>query len=201
MSIRNKLTIMILSVFLLNISLMIACYELVLYPKLSKEIKYKQDILDEYLNDISRKIDNDNDNIKKVLEKLNLDENIIVVLDDSNGNTLYESDKKLIGELNVNSSKIINVNNNSYLITIIEYLKIDNVKKIPIVEDLLKIEFIIIGVLLTCLTTIIYIKIVKPIINIQKDMDDYKIGIKPTETNRSDEIVKKQFCKANKKFR
>ena len=197
MSIRNKLTIMILSVFLLNISLMIACYELVLYPKLSKEIKYKQDILDEYLNDISRKIDNDNDNIKKVLEKLNLDENIIVVLDDSNGNTLYESDKKLIGELNVNSSKIINVNNNSYLITIIEYLEIDNVKKIPIVEDLLKIEFIIIGVLLTCLTTIIYIKIVKPIINIQKDMDDYKIGIKPTETNRSDEIgmLKNNFVK------
>ena len=136
MSIRSKLTITILSVFILNTLLMVGCYKFILYPKLSKEIETKQNILYEYLSDITKEINNSNsDNIKKILENLKLDENMILVLDDINGNTLYESDKKLIGELNITSSKIVSVNNKSYLITLIEYLKIDNVKNIPVVED------------------------------------------------------------------
>lgn len=203
MSIRSKLTITILSVFISNTLLMVGCYKFILYPELSKEIEIKQNTLYEYLIDISKEINNsDNDNIKKVLENLNLDENMILVLEDRNGNTLYESDKKLTGELNVTSSKIVSVNNTSYLITIIEYLKIDNVKDIPVVEDLLKIETIIIGVLLLCLTSVIYINIVKPILNIQKDMDNYKVGIKPTKTSRRDEIgmLKNNFVKLTRKL-
>lgn len=189
---------MVLSVFILNLFFMVGCYEFILYPKISKDIASKQERLDKCLNYISSNIrDNNIDNLKKELNNIKLDENSVIVLSDSNGKTLYESNEKLRGQLDVTSSKIVSVNNNYYLVTITEYIKIDNIKKIPIVEDLLKIEFVIIGVLLIFLTTIIYITVVNPIINIQKDMEDYNIGVKPKKTNRSDEIgmLKNNFVK------
>ena len=131
---------------------------------------------------------NDINRIKYISNNTDVLNEICVYIEDSYGNVVYEKNNYNQIELNLTSVKMINIDDEVYMIKLTNPLKINSIVEIPVVKKLLKADIIIIGIILLVLTTIIYIKIIKPILYLQIDIDNYKHGIKPVKTNRRDEI-------------
>lgn len=204
MNLRKKLTIIILSAFVLNVTFLIGYYELSLSEKLAMQLNVMQLELDSKLDDIAKVIDANNDinrisDISNNTEELN---EFCIYIEDSYGNIVYEKDNYNQISLNLTSVKMINIEGEVYMIKLINPLKIKSIIEIPVIKKLLKSEIIIIGIILLVLTTIIYIKIIKPILYLQTDINNYKYGIKPIRTNRCDEIgwLKNNFVELTEKI-
>lgn len=74
------------------------------------------------------------------------------------------------------------------MIKVEKLLQINEIKKIPFIKYIVVAE-VVIGIFILFFTMIIlYYKIVKPIMYLQKDIENYKFEIKPSRTNRFDEI-------------
>ncbi len=193
MKIKNKLALAIISAFMLNNILLLGYYELFLSKKLSNELDNIQHNLDnivEYV-DIKSEDKSSINEIKEIIYNINeiKDEGqYFLEIKDSKGHVLLEKGQKNKGSLNMTSSEIININGENYLIRVIQAIQINDVEIVPIYISIVKAEIIILGGILIALMTIIYIKLIKPILNLIKDIENYKYGIKPVKCHRCDEI-------------
>lgn len=207
MNLRKRLTIIILSAFILNSIIILGYYELSLSKKLATTISTMQSGLDNKVEYISSLIESsENNNIKDILEddtidKINRNE-IFIYIENSKGDVIYERGRKNYKSLNVTSVDMISKKGNSYMVKLVKPLKVEGLIGVPIVKDILKVEIVVIGVILLLLTTIIYVKIVQPILSLQTDIYNYTLGIKPVRTNRRDEIgwLKNNFVELTKKL-
>lgn len=207
MNLRKRLTIIILSAFILNSIIILGYYELSLSKKLATTISTMQSGLDNKVGYISSLIESsENNNIKDILEddtidKINSNE-IFIYIENSKGDVIYERGRKNYKSLNVTSVDMISKKGNSYMVKLVKPLKVEGLIGVPIVKDILKVEIVVIGVILLLLTTIIYVKIVQPILSLQTDIYNYTLGIKPVRTNRRDEIgwLKNNFVELTKKL-
>lgn len=193
MKIKNKLALAIISAFILNNILLLGYYDLFLSKKISSELEKIQQNLDNIVEYVSIKSNDksDLDEIKKIIYNIyekKYTEEYYFEIKDEKGNVLLEKGNKNKGKLNMTSSEIININGENYLIKVIQILQIDDVKKIPIYGSIVKAEIIILGAIFISLMTIIYAKIIKPILHLIKDIEYYKYGIKPVKCHRCDEI-------------
>lgn len=193
MKIKNKLALAIISAFILNNILLLGYYDLFLSKKISSELEKIQQNLDNIVEYVSIKSNDksDLDEIKKIIYNIyekKYTEEYYFEIKDEKGNVLLEKGNKNKGKLNMTSSEIININGENYLIKVIQILQIDDVKKIPIYGSIVKAEIIILGAIFISLMTIIYAKIIKPILHLIKDIENYKYGIKPVKCHRCDEI-------------
>ena len=193
MKIKNKLALAIISAFILNNILLLGYYDLFLSKKISSELEKIQQNLDDIVEYVSIKSNDksDLDEIKKIIYNIyekKYTEEYYLEIKDEKGNVLLEKGNKNKGKLNMTSSEIININGENYLIKVIQILQIDDVKKIPIYGSIVKAEIIILGAIFISLMTIIYAKIIKPILHLIKDIENYKYGIKPVKCHRCDEI-------------
>ena len=193
MKIKNKLALAIISAFMLNNILLLGYYELFLSKKLSNELDNIQHNLDNIVEYIDIKSE-DKSSINEIKEIIyNIDEikdegQYFFEIKDSKGHVLLEKGQKNKGSLNMTSSEIININGENYLIRVIQAIQINDVEIVPIYISIVKAEIIILGGILIALMTIIYIKLIKPILNLIKDIENYKYGIKPVKCHRCDEI-------------
>lgn len=207
MNLRKRLTIIILSAFILNSIIILGYYELSLSKKLATTISTMQSGLDNKVEYISSLIESsENNNIKDILEddtidKINRNE-IFIYIENSKGDVIYERGRKNYKSLNITSVDMISKKGNSYMVKLVKPLKVEGLIGVPIVKDILKVEIVVIGVILLLLTTIIYVKIVQPILSLQTDIYNYTFGIKPVRTNRRDEIgwLKNNFVELTKKL-
>lgn len=207
MNLRKRLTIIILSAFILNSIIILGYYELSLSRKLATTISTMQSGLDNKVEYISSLIESsENNNIKDILEddtidKVNRNE-IFIYIENSKGDVIYERGRKNYKSLNITSVDMISKKGNSYMVKLVKPLKVEGLIGVPIVKDILKVEIVVIGVILLLLTTIIYVKIVQPILSLQTDIYNYTLGIKPVRTNRRDEIgwLKNNFVELTKKL-
>lgn len=207
MNLRKRLTIIILSAFILNSIIILGYYELSLSKKLATTISTMQSGLDNKVEYISSLIESsENNNIKDILEddtidKINSNE-IFIYIENSKGDVIYERGRKNYKSLNITSVDMISKKGNSYMVKLVKPLKVEGLIGVPIVKDILKVEIVVIGVILLLLTTIIYVKIVQPILSLQTDIYNYTLGIKPVRTNRRDEIgwLKNNFVELTKKL-
>lgn len=207
MNLRKRLTIIILSAFILNSIIILGYYELSLSKKLATTISTMQSGLDNKVEYISSLIESsENNNIKDILEDDNIDKinsnEIFIYIENSKGDVIYERGRKNYKSLNVTSVDMISKKGNSYMVKLVKPLKVEGLIGVPIVKDILKVEIVVIGVILLLLTTIIYVKIVQPILSLQTDIYNYTLGIKPVRTNRRDEIgwLKNNFVELTKKL-
>ena len=81
-------------------------------------------------------------------------------------------------------------------------LQISKIRNIPFIKDIVVAEVVIGVFILIFILIIIYYKIVNPIMYLQKDIENYKFGIKPIKTNRCDEIgwLKNNFVELTEKL-
>ena len=193
MKIKNKLALAIISAFILNNILLLGYYELFLSKKLSNELDNRQNNLDNIVEYIDIKSE-DKSSINEIKEIIyNIDEikdegQYFLEIKDSKGHVLLEKGQKNKGSLNMTSSEIISINGENYLLRVIQVIPINDVEIVPIYISIVKAEIVILGGILIALMTIIYIKLVKPILNLIKDIENYKYGIKPVKCHRCDEI-------------
>lgn len=193
MNIKNKLALAIISAFILNNILLLGYYELFLSKKLSNELDNRQNNLDNIVEYIDIKSE-DKSSINEIKEIIyNIDEikdegQYFLEIKDSKGHVLLEKGQKNKGSLNMTSSEIISINGENYLLRVIQVIPINDVEIVPIYISIVKAEIVILGGILIALMTIIYIKLIKPILNLIKDIENYKYGIKPVKCHRCDEI-------------
>lgn len=207
MNLRKRLTIIILSAFILNSIIILGYYELNLSKKLATTISTMQSGLDNKVEHISSLIESSgNNNINDILEediadKIDSNE-IFIYIENSKGDVIYERGRKNYKSLNITSVEMISKEGNSYMVKLVKPLKVEGLIGVPIVKDILKVEIVVIGIILLLLTTIIYVKIVQPILSLQTDIYNYTLGIKPVRTNRRDEIgwLKNNFVELTKKL-
>lgn len=207
MNLRKRLTIIILSAFILNSIIILGYYELNLSKKLATTISTMQSGLDNKVEYISSLIESSgNNNINDILEediadKIDSNE-IFIYIENSKGDVIYERGRKNYKSLNITSVEMISKEGNSYMVKLVKPLKVEGLIGVPIVKDILKVEIVVIGIILLLLTTIIYVKIVQPILSLQTDIYNYTLGIKPVRTNRRDEIgwLKNNFVELTKKL-
>ena len=204
MSIKKKLWLTIISSFIINSVIILGYYKYNLHEKIVHEINIRQEIIDKDAQYLSDEIEKKQslDDIDKIIDNLKKKESINIKIENINKDLVYEYTTQVNYYLNITSVDLAQINDEIYMITITFPLKIDELSKIPIVKDILKLEVIIITIILSLLTIIIYQNIIKPIIYLQKDIENYKFGIKPIKSNRCDEIgwLKNNFFELTEKL-
>ena len=204
MSIKKKLWLTIISSFIINSVIILGYYKYNLHEKIEHEINIRQEIIDKDAQYLSDEIEKKQslDDIDKIIDNLKKKESINIKIENINKDLVYEYTTQVNYYLNITSVDLAQINDEIYMITITFPLKIDELSKIPIVKDILKLEVIIITIILSLLTIIIYQNIIKPIIYLQKDIENYKFGIKPIKSNRCDEIgwLKNNFFELTEKL-
>ena len=204
MSIKKKLWLTIISSFIINSVIILGYYKYNLHEKIEHEINIRQEIIDKDAQYLSDEIEKKQslDDIDKIIDNLKKKESINIKIENINKDLVYEYTTQVNYYLNITSVDLAQINDEIYMITITFPLKIDELSKIPIVKDILKLEVIIITIILSLLTIIIYQNIIKPIIFLQKDIENYKFGIKPIKSNRCDEIgwLKNNFFELTEKL-
>ena len=204
MTLKRKLSIIVLICFTLNMLLLFGYYELVLYDNIEETLNTIQIDLNNDVNYISSQIKRLQgiDNIKDWINNIDNIESINVTIEKEDNTLLYEhkTDKKSL--LNVISTDLINIKENVYMIKAEKPLQISKIRKIPFIKEIVVAE-VIIGVLIYYfILIIIYYKIVKPIMYLQKDIENYKFGINPSRANSCDEIgwLKNNFVELTEKL-
>ncbi len=192
---RNKLSIrigFIIGVIVLiafNILLLTGYYELYLEDRIS--IKYQTTIneLESHLNTISEDIQNEKD-FESYLSKYIKDKDITITISDSNNNEIntFSSQEKQTRN-NIKYSKIINFQNEYYLMSVSKKRNIINFK---IALDFLLFEIINIAFLALLGIFASNKKILSPIDSLSKDINNYKLGIIPRKRRLRGEIYKLQ---------
>ena len=190
MSIKKKLWLVIISSFIINTIIIFGYYKYNIHEKVENEISIRKEIIDKDVEYISHQIEKNQslESIENIIANLEKKDSINIKIENIDKELVYEYTTNDSSYLNITSVDLAKVNDDIYMITIIFPLKINELSKIPIIKDIVKIEIIIITIILTLLTIILYQNIVKPIIYLQKDIENYKFGIKPTRNNRKDEI-------------
>ena len=204
MSIKKKLWLTIISSFIINSVIFLGFYKFNLHEKIEHEINIRLEIIDKDAQYLSDEIEKKQslDDIDKIIDNLEKKESINIKIENINKDLVYEYTTQVNYYLNITSVDLVEINDDIYMISVIFPLKIDELSKIPIVKDILKLEVIIITIILSLLTIIIYQNIIKPIIYLQKDIENYKFGIKPIKSNRCDEIgwLKNNFFELTEKL-
>ena len=207
MKIRNKLILTIIFAFTLNSVLLFGYYELFLSKSLESRIDSMQLELDYIAKDMCNNIEKQS-NLNYANEfidnsdEINNDNKYYIQIKNLEDETLIERGKKIRGALTMTSLDIINIDDEAYILTIIQSLPINDVKQIPVYGPIVKAEIIIIGIILIFSMAIIYIKIIYPIQSLQNDIENYKYGIKPAKCKMHDEIgwLKNKFVELTEKL-
>ncbi|WP_296649003.1 sensor histidine kinase [Romboutsia sp. 13368] len=204
MSIKNKLWLVIISSFMINCMVMLGYYKYNLHEKIENEINIKREQIDKDLNYLSNEIEKKEslENIEDIILNLEKKNSINIKIENINDDLIYEYTTQNNAYLNLTAVDLVKVNDDIYMITINFPIKINELTKIPILKDVLRIEIIIITITLILLSIILYQSIIKPILHLQKDIENYKFGIKPIKINRRDEIgwLKNNFFELTEKL-
>ena len=169
MKIRNKLILTIIFAFTLNSVLLFGYYELFLSKSLESRIDSMQLELDYIAKDMCNNIEKQS-NLNYANEfidnsdEINNDNKYYIQIKNLEDETLIERGKKIRGALTMTSLDIINIDNEAYILTIIQSLPINDIKQIPVYGPIVKAEIVILGVILIFSMAIIYIKIIHPIL-------------------------------------
>ena len=190
MNLKKKLSIIVLLCFTLNMLLLFGYYELVLYDKIEESLNTMQIELRNDVNYISSQIKRlqGTDNIKDWINNIDNIDSINISIERGDNTLLYEYKTYEKSLLNVTFTDLINIKDNVYMIKVERPLQISKIRNIPFIKDIVVAEVVIGVFILIFILIIIYYKIVNPIMYLQKDIENYKFGIKPIKTNRCDAV-------------
>ena len=171
---RNSYIFLIVLIGIYLISLF-GYFNYLIIPNIKYKTKGIQDKINSNIIELIDNIDN-NDSISDAIKKYQKSHSSSIYIEDENGKIIYNNTNKLDLKLNNYISRFININGTSYLIKLFE----SNNSILNMINYFIIFEIIII------LIIFIYIKLklLKPIDNICKSINNYKFGKKP-EKNKS----------------
>ncbi|WFR58394.1 HAMP domain-containing sensor histidine kinase [Anaerocolumna sp. AGMB13025] len=187
MSIKYKIPLMVLGIFLFNILFIGAYYRF----SLSKNISINHDKNIAYLEKTARELTQaakTQYDYKEYLAKSAKEKGLVLQMKDRAGNVLYSTGKTFHANMNLSTQDVFVQNGNIYLLKVIWPIPLRVNPAFRIIDDLFWGEIVIISVSLLILMYAMHRRIVSPIVELQKIMLQYKKGKKPIIENRYDEI-------------
>lgn len=187
MSIKIKLPLLVLIAFLINILLLYGYYNFFLSREISQYNSEMQVQLQTEADRISKKINN-NPSFSQVLHNISQTKKLIIQVVDESGLTVFHAGDATGVNMAINASSLFQNNNAVYLLRVTQPLNLKKVSSYYVVWNLFMTEIFIICFILLLITIIIYFNYVKPIVALQKSMENYNDGIHPQNVLRKDEI-------------
>lgn len=191
MSMRRKLSLIILGAIVFNMLILFSYYSIFISDNFFGDFNPLQKKLDDETTIISESI-NLNSNYQDILNIHSKNENLIFRLEDLNGKAIYESKLQKINFFYINSVKPVNLFGGIYLLKVTKPLAENDILKLPSIKDIFYAELIIIFIILSFLSIVLYFRFVRPIEILQKAIAGYQGSYNIKRTRRFDEIGKLQ---------
>lgn len=178
MNIRKKTIMSIILIFFINAFLVLTYYRSYLatqYDEVTRDLIRAYEIKLEELRPILESSDNLYNTIVEIVDQ----KNAIITVKDKFGNLLYSNNKGSIENLYVATS-IIEVNKETFIITYCD----DNIASIPnylIIQNFMIFQVVLGIVIIAFGLMFANSKLLNPIVKLQKDVRNYKDGIKPSK--------------------
>lgn len=187
--IRRKNVMMMLCIAIMNVIIILSYYRLTLSNSLNHAFQQKYEELEEQVIQMQQELENEQGEIKTKVEKIELPEDLGIIVTDQNNQVLCERKKE--NEDNpyiVNSEHIVKDKENLYILKVSKQIDMDKIQRTEIVLNLVRVEIILILVSLIIISIFTNLEYVNPIVAIQESMKRYKKGIKPKRSTRKDEF-------------
>ncbi|MDD4734442.1 MAG: HAMP domain-containing sensor histidine kinase [Bacilli bacterium] len=178
MNIRKKTIMSIIVIFFINAFLVLTYYRSYLatqYDEVTRDLIRAYEIKLEELRPTLESSDNLYNNIVEIVDQ----KDAIITVKDKLGNLLYSNNKGSIENLYVATS-IIEVNKETFIITYCD----DNIASIPnylIIQNFMIFQVVLGIVIIAFGLMFANSKLLNPIVKLQKDVRNYKDGIKPSK--------------------
>ena len=187
MSIKIKLPLLVLNAFLINILLLYGYYNFFLSKEISQYNSTMQGQLQAETEQITKELDNNRDFLL-VLQNISQTKKLFMQVVDESGATILQTGETAGVNMEINAAGLLHQEDQVYLLRVTQPLSLKNISSYYVVWNLLIAEVFIIGIILSLITAIIYFNYVKPIIALQKSMENYKDGVRPQKAIRKDEL-------------
>jgi signal transduction histidine kinase len=187
MSLKHKIPILILASLLINILFVGLYYRFTLSENISAQYSKNTQELELKTKDIAKQVEGIID-YKPLLNEIATKEGFLIEVKNIENETIYKTGKTDGLNLNLSTVNVFRHNDVIYLIKVTNPLSLAYAPSFKFVYELFIAEFMIISITLILLTVVIHLKHVKPILQLQKNIQQYKNGIKPLKTKRKDEI-------------
>lgn len=187
MSIRVKLPLLVFIAFLINILLLYGYYNFYLSGEISNYNSRMQEQLRVETDRILKEIDNKQD-FSQLLQNTSRTEKLIIQVIDESGLKVFHAGKDEGVNIEINASGLFHNDNKVYLLKITRPVSLKTISSYYVVWNLFIAEIFIICIILILIAVIIYFYYVKPIVTLQKSMENYKEVIHPQNITRKDEI-------------
>ncbi|MFR5870138.1 MAG: histidine kinase dimerization/phospho-acceptor domain-containing protein, partial [Acutalibacteraceae bacterium] len=191
MRLRNGILTIVFGTLLITAALLLAYYNLFLSNATATEFETLQTDLDNECalfasqlplqQDISRYLDVQAGRTGYQFHLLNLE-----------GQTLYRTAEQNEPAISINATSPLQFNGQTILLRVTKFISIKTATSIPAVQRLLLAGIVILLITLPIIYLVLYLYYVRPIVRLQRDMEQYKSGEKPVGSKRRDEIGKLQ---------
>lgn len=191
MRLRNGILTIVFGTLLITAALLLAYYNLFLSNATATEFETLQTDLDNECalfasqlplqQDISRYLDVQAGRTGYQFHLLNLE-----------GQTLYRTAEQNEPAISINATSPLQFNGQTILLRVTKFISIKTATSIPAVQKLLLAGIVILLITLPIIYLVLYLYYVRPIVRLQRDMEQYKSGEKPVGSKRRDEIGKLQ---------
>ncbi|SMC47219.1 sensor histidine kinase [Papillibacter cinnamivorans] len=187
MSIQFKIPLYILVFFIFNILFIGLYYNLKFSGSIAAENRENYQTLSVEVFDIARGLEDDAD-YRETLSNLAGDSEYVFKVKSLSGDLIFETGEKKRIAFDVTAAATFSEGAEELLLEVTRPISLGFLSSINLVTELLIAEIIIIAITLFLLNLFLYMNTVRPLVGLQRNMELYKLGIKPTRTARKDEI-------------
>lgn len=187
MSIQFKVPLFILASFILNILFVGLYYNFALANNIAKNYSYNQQVLESSAEEITLQI-SDEEDYRPILQAAAIQNKYIIEVKKPQGDVLFTTGSEQGVNIRLSASIPFENNGEMLILKVINPISLGFTSSVNLVNDLFVAEFFIISFTLMVLALILYMNSARPIVELQRNIRQYKTGIKPKTTNRKDEI-------------
>ncbi len=190
MSLKYKLLIIAMVMVVINALTLSAWYNMFLSGPVADDYTVSQNELDTETREIAENITSETD-IKVYIEEKAYDLDLNLTFEDTSGNVLYSALHSEETNIWIRSAVAVELDGNAYILRssrIVTSVLAEN----DDAKTLIWAEICIMTAILFATSGLIYIKYIKPIESLEKNMRNYKSGSRAEITDREDEIGRLQ---------
>ncbi len=186
MKMKNATILLVIFVFFFNFLLVSGYLHYLLIPQLSKAIETNNEQLNQDMHQLIKSYQKQSDSLPQVSEQYAKERNLSIYLENTKGEVIYNNNKELwsLGNIYYVTS-FLQIDEEVYIVKL--YRKTDTTK-IPALNNFILFEIIVILMIVLIIFETTNQRIISPIEKLQKSIQNYKFGIKPSRTTGHTEI-------------
>ena len=191
MRLRNRILLIIVCILLVTVGLLVGYYNLFLSKSTAAEFEQSQAALDQQCAAFAAQLPLEND-FTAYLTTQAKNTGYQFQLTDVSGQTLFSMPEPGGPAISINATAPLQTGGRTLLLRVTQFISIKTATAIPAVRRLFTVGVLLLLFTLPAAYVLLYVYYVRPIVRLQRDMEQYRTGVKPSGSNREDEIGKLQ---------